>query len=84
MVTMQPGKSQDDYPSQVRRRVRVALAERGMSAAALARALGWPQSYLARRMSGRTPFDVEDLEHVARALDIAPDGLAAERAEAAA
>lgn len=55
-----------------------------MSAAALARLLGWRQSYLARRMSGRTPFDVADIEAIANALEILPADLAADRTAVAA
>lgn len=50
--------------------VRVLLARRRLSAARLAQQLGWSQPYMARRMAGTQPFDVDDLEAIADALGV--------------
>jgi transcriptional regulator with XRE-family HTH domain len=50
--------------------VRVALARKRMSAAALGRALGVSQTYVWRRLEGQTAFDLDDLERVCKVLDI--------------
>ena len=50
--------------------VRVLLARRRMSATKLAQQLGWSQPYIARRMTGSQPFDVDDLEQIADALGV--------------
>ncbi|WP_165947371.1 helix-turn-helix transcriptional regulator [Micromonospora sp. 15K316] len=50
--------------------LRVLLARRRMSASHLARKLGMTQSYLARRMSGDTAFDVDDLARIAEVLGV--------------
>jgi transcriptional regulator with XRE-family HTH domain len=59
---------------QLRRRtaeeLRVILARRRMSAAELARRTGLKQSTMARRMTGETAFDLDDLEVIASALGI--------------
>lgn len=50
--------------------LRVLLARRRMSAAELARQTGIKQSTMARRMTGETAFDLDDLEVIANALGI--------------
>jgi transcriptional regulator with XRE-family HTH domain len=50
--------------------LRVILARRRMSAAELARRTGIKQSTMARRMTGETAFDLDDLELIAEALGI--------------
>lgn len=50
--------------------VRALLARRRMSAAALGRQLGVSQTYVWRRLEGQTPFDLNDLEQVARILEV--------------
>lgn len=50
--------------------VRVLLARRRMSAAALARKLGVSQTYIWRRLEGQTAFDLTDLERIAEILDV--------------
>jgi transcriptional regulator with XRE-family HTH domain len=52
--------------------VRATLARKRLSAVKLAGQLGWSQTYMARRMSGVQPFDVDDLEAVAAALGMDP------------
>lgn len=50
--------------------VRVLLARRRLSASELARQIGVTQPYISRRLTGDTPFDVDDLERIADALDV--------------
>jgi len=50
--------------------LRAILARKRISAAELARRVGWSQSYMARRVDGRAAMDVDDLEAVAKALDV--------------
>lgn len=50
--------------------IRVLLARRRMSAAELARRTGIKQSTMARRMTGETAFDLDDLESIATALEV--------------
>lgn len=49
--------------------VRAMLARRRLSARAAASALGWSQMYMSRRISGKTPLDVNDLCALAVLLD---------------
>ena len=81
---MKMTQSPSDYPTRVRRRVRVALAEHEISASEMARRCGWTQSYISRRMAGRSPFDVADLARIAEELGIGVSSLTAEPAEAVA
>lgn len=76
-----PVKSDSDYPSRVRARVRLALRERDRSASALARQIGWTQSYMSHRLNGRQPFSVDDLAAIAEGLGITPSELTADTAE---
>ena len=50
--------------------IRMHLFMRDMSAAELARKTGLKQPYVSRRMVGDIAFDVDDLELIAKALDI--------------
>lgn len=50
--------------------IRALLARRRISAAELARRTGLKQSTLARRMTGETAFDVDDLELIAEVLGV--------------
>ena len=50
--------------------VRAVLARRRVSATELARRMGVTQSYLARRMTGVQPLDLNDLDKIALALEI--------------
>lgn len=50
--------------------VRAEMARRKMSQRALAAALGKPQPFVYRRLSGRVAFDVDELAQVAQLLDI--------------
>ena len=50
--------------------VRAQLARRRISGRQAAFALGWKQPYIARRLSGDIPFDVNDLAALARLLEV--------------
>lgn len=50
--------------------IRALLARRRISAAELARRTGLKQSTLARRMTGETAFDLDDLELIASVLGV--------------
>jgi transcriptional regulator with XRE-family HTH domain len=50
--------------------VRAQLARRRMSGRRAAFALGWKQPYIARRLSGEIPFDVNDLTALAQLLEL--------------
>ncbi len=50
--------------------IRALLARRRISAAELARRTGMKQSTLARRMTGETAFDLDDLEVIAEVLGV--------------
>lgn len=52
--------------------VRAEMARRGVSANRLPGLVGESQSYWARRMTGRTPFDVNDLIALAQLLEVHP------------
>lgn len=55
---------------QVAEEVRVLLARRRTSATALAKTLGVSQTYVWRRLTGETAFDLDDLERIANALGV--------------
>lgn len=48
--------------------IRAAMARRRLSGAGVARAVGKSQSYVSRRLTGETAFDLDDLEKIAGAL----------------
>lgn len=50
--------------------VRALLARRRLSAAKASQQLGWSAQYLSHRMTGRTVFDVADLEALAGLLEV--------------
>lgn len=63
----------DDGPAlrdRVAEEVRALLARRRMSGAELARRLGHSQTFIARRLDGRQAMDIDNLEEIARVLDV--------------
>lgn len=62
----------DTLRERVAGELRATLARKRISAAELARRLGWSQSYMARRVDGRQALDLDDLERIAAALDVEP------------
>lgn len=50
--------------------VRAELARQRLSGVRAARALGWTQNYIARRMIGAVAFDAADLVELSQLLDV--------------
>ena len=50
--------------------VRALMARRRISQEVAAQAIGRSQSYMSRRAKGEMPFDVTDLERLAKLLDV--------------
>lgn len=50
--------------------VRAAMARQHLSGVKAAKALGWTQNYISRRLSGVVPFDVVDLQAIADLLEV--------------
>ncbi len=50
--------------------IRVAMVRRGISGAGLARSLGVSQAWISYRLTGVQPIDLNDLERIARALQV--------------
>lgn len=50
--------------------VRAQLARRRLSGVRAAKALGWTQNYIARRMIGAVPFTASDLVALAELLEV--------------
>ena len=50
--------------------VRAELGRQDISIEALAKALGWTDSRLRRRLKGQVPWAVEDVEAIASVLDV--------------
>lgn len=57
--------------------VRGELARRRIRGRDLARELGWPERTFRRRLSGETPFTVDELVAIARFLDMSVASLIA-------
>lgn len=55
--------------------IRVLLARKRMSGSALAHEIGQSQSYVSRRLNGSTAFDLDDLEQIARVLEVSVTAL---------
>lgn len=55
--------------------VRAELARRRISGRAMARALGWSHGTTSRRLSGSSPFDIDELAAVASFLGIPTSAL---------
>lgn len=60
--------------------IRAELARRNIPQAAVADALGLSNAAVSRRLNGRAPIDIDDLENIAGLLDVAPVSLLAETA----
>lgn len=55
--------------------VRAEMARRGISQTALAKEIGMSQAAVSARLRGVTPFDINELHAIAKALDIPLDAL---------
>ena len=60
----------DSAKESVAAEVRAWLARRQWSGRAASQELGWTEIYLNRRLRGVVPFDVADLEQLAKLLDL--------------
>lgn len=56
--------------SRVAGEVRAHLARKQLSGVRAAAALGWSQTYMSRRLSGKAPFTVDDLDALAQLLSV--------------
>lgn len=50
--------------------IRAEMGRQRYTGRSLAMRLGWPPMYLSRRLSGRTSFDLNDVDLIARALEV--------------
>ena len=50
--------------------IRAEMGRQAITQQELARRLGWAQSQLSRRLSGAIPWRTDEIERIARALDI--------------
>lgn len=60
----------ESLPSQVATEVRAEMARKRMTQRELAEALGLPQPSISKRLLGKIPFDVAELEKAAEALGV--------------
>lgn len=56
-------------------KIRAAMSSAGVSQTTLASALSMSQASVSRRLTGEVPFDVNELEVVARALGVTASSL---------
>ncbi len=50
--------------------IRAEMGRQRRSGRSLAAELGWGQMYLSRRLSGRAPFNLDDVEAIAKRLEV--------------
>lgn len=62
----------------VRAEISAELGRRRLSETQFAKACGWKQMYLWRRLSGQTPLTIDDLDVIAHALDTSAAALLTE------
>lgn len=55
--------------------IRAELARQRVSQAQVAERLGLSQAAVSRRLSGQTPFEIDEVAEVASLLDVAPSHL---------
>lgn len=58
------------FHERVAEEARALLARRQISAREVARLVGWTDNYISRRLTGKIPFDVNDLEMLSRTLGV--------------
>jgi len=61
---------QGNFHERVAEEIRVILVRRQIRASELARTLGWTENYISRRLTGKIPFDVNDLGALAALLGV--------------
>lgn len=64
------GSHMDQHRVRIAQRVVSAMEAAGQSRNGLAKSAGLSKATLLRRLAGRTPFTVEELERIADALDV--------------
>jgi transcriptional regulator with XRE-family HTH domain len=67
----------EELSSAVAEQVRRLLDERGISGRQLSAQTGIPQRTVANKLSGRSPFDLDDLAKIAAVLEVAVTDLLA-------
>ncbi|MCV7186995.1 helix-turn-helix domain-containing protein [Mycolicibacterium thermoresistibile] len=60
----------DSQSQRVAANVRAEMARTKRTQSALAHSIGMKQQALSRRLSGRTPFTVDEIAEIARCLDV--------------
>lgn len=66
------------FNSRVTRRIRAELGRRGITQHQLAGWLGWHQARLSRRLTDQVSWSTDDIEAVAKVLNVPPWQLIAE------
>lgn len=59
-----------DLTDEVAGHVRAELARQRISGSGLAKALGWPPGGLQRRLTGKVPFTIDELDAIAKLLGV--------------
>jgi len=67
---MSLAKSQGDLPTHIVGEIRAEMARQRKTQRDVAERAGWTQSYLARRLVGRTAISLDDLDRIAHALGV--------------
>jgi transcriptional regulator with XRE-family HTH domain len=67
----------ESFNERVMRTIRAEMAWKGVSQTSLANALGHTQNSVSRRLTGKTPLTLSDVEDIAHALDVPIDDLLA-------
>lgn len=75
MSTEAPERSVARLREVVAEEVRALLGRRNMKHIELARRIGRSHTYVGRRLSGETAFDVDDLEQIASVLGVSAESL---------
>lgn len=70
MSTVTPFPVQADIRSVVAGEVRAWMARRGVSQVVLSAGVGIGQSQISKRLNGKIPFDVDELDRIAKFLGI--------------
>jgi transcriptional regulator with XRE-family HTH domain len=65
-----PEPPEDSLSARVAAEVRAMIARRRTTANQVRQRLGWTQSYLSRRLTGRAAFDVNDLAQLAELFSV--------------
>ena len=75
MSTEAPERTVAPLREVVAEEVRALLGRRNMRHIELARRIGRSHTYVGRRLSGETAFDVDDLEQIAKVLGVSAESL---------